>query len=162
MIVCNPLRNSLLLVGAQVCDPLIYCVWHVNFGWLSTNNPTWLQHVSSNICNFFDSFRYSFHTFDVQLFLVGAQVCEVCDPLIDCVWHVNFGWLSTNNSTWLQLVRSNICKKNCPLTSHFVPLSCSYCLPALSAVRYVTHWFLVFGMWISGDYQRTIRHDYRV
>ena len=37
MIVCNPLRNSLLLVGAQrreVCDPLISCVWHVNFGWL--------------------------------------------------------------------------------------------------------------------------------
>ena len=77
----------------------------MNFGWLSTNNPTWLQHVSSNICNFFDSFRYSFHVFDVQLFLVGAQVC---DPLISCVWHVNFGWLSTNNPTWLQYVSSII------------------------------------------------------
>jgi len=38
----------------EVCDLLIYCVWHVNFGWLWTNNPTWLQDVSSNIRNFFD------------------------------------------------------------------------------------------------------------
>jgi len=29
----------------------------------------------------------------------GAQLCEACDPLIDCVWHVNFWWLSTKNST---------------------------------------------------------------
>jgi len=32
------------------------------------------------------------------------QRLEVCHPLIDCVWHVNFGWLSTNNPTWLQQV----------------------------------------------------------
>ena len=102
--------------------------WHVNFGWLWTNNSTWLQRVSSNICNFFDSFRYSFHAFDVQLLLVGAQVC---DPLINYVWHVNFGWLSTNNPTWLQYVSSNICKYCCLLTSHFVPLSCNSCLSVL-------------------------------
>jgi len=59
--------HPLPFYGPQVCDPLIYCVWHANFGWISTNNPTWLQIVSSNICNFFDSFRYSFRAFDVQL-----------------------------------------------------------------------------------------------
>ena len=31
----------------------------------------------------------------------------------------------------------------------------------LSVLRYAIHWFLVFGMIISGGYQRTIRHDCR-
>jgi len=105
--------------------------------------------------------RPPFHAFDVQLWFVGAQVCE---PLIDCGWHVNFGWLSMNNPTWLQNVNSNTCKfqylqkRIASLTSHFVTLSCNSCLPAL---RYATHWFIVCGMWISGAYQRTIWHDYR-
>ena len=94
------------LVGAQVCDPLISCVWHVNFGWLSTNNPTWLQGVSSDFVTFFDSFRYSFHAFDLQLLFVGAQVC---DPLIDCFWACKFRWLSMNTPAWLQDVSFNIC-----------------------------------------------------
>ena len=113
MIVCNPLRISLLLVGAQVCDPLIYCVWHVIFGRL-WNNPTWLQNVSSNICKKIASSHYSFCTFDVQVFFCR---CSLCDPLISCVWHVTFGWLSTNNPAWLQYVSSNIFKK--VASSHF-------------------------------------------
>ena len=94
------------LYGAQrreVCDPLISCVWHVNFGWLSTNNPTSLQEVSSNICNFFDSFRYSLHAFDLQLFLVGAQRIE--SGLI-IFWHILDVFLTFNLScVFVQLVR---------------------------------------------------------
>ena len=104
------LRNSkVLFAGAQVCEPLIDCVWHVNFGWLSTNNPKWLQYVSSNICKKIASSHFSFCGFVVQLLFAGAQHREVCDPLISCVWHVNFGWLSSNNPTWLQRVSSIIC-----------------------------------------------------
>jgi len=112
---------QVFFVVPQVCDTLIYCVWHVNFGWLSTDNPTWLQDVSSNICNSLASSHWAFHVFDVQVFFVVPQLCEVCDPLIDCVWHVNFGWLSTNNLTWLQGVSSNICKKLPPHTTHCMP-----------------------------------------
>ena len=61
---------QVFFVVPQVCDTLIYCAWHVNFGWLSTDNPTWLQDVSSNICNSFASSHYSFEAFDLQLFLV--------------------------------------------------------------------------------------------
>jgi len=75
------LRNSKVLFARaqrrEVCDPLISCVWHVNFGWLSTNNPTWLQGVSSNICIFFASSHFWFHVFDVQLCFVGAQRGEM-------------------------------------------------------------------------------------
>jgi len=61
----------------EVCDTLIYCVWHVTFGWLWTNNSTWLQIVSSNICIFFASSHYWFHVFDVQLCFVGTQRGEM-------------------------------------------------------------------------------------
>ena len=64
-------------VVPQVCDPLIDCVWHVNIGWLSTNNPTWLQWVSSNIGDFVASSRYLFHAFDVPPLFVGAQRGEM-------------------------------------------------------------------------------------
>ena len=39
----------------------------MNFGWPWTNNSTWLQYVSSNIC--LASSHDSFHAFDVQVFL---------------------------------------------------------------------------------------------
>jgi len=77
---------------------------------------------------FFASSHYPFHGFDVQLCFVGAQRREVCDPLISCVWHVNFGWLSTNNSTWLQGVSSNICNFFDLLS---LPISCLWCATLL-------------------------------
>ena len=158
----------------QVCDPLIDCVWHVNFGWLSTNNPTWLQRVSSNICNFLTPFATHFMPLMCKSSFVGAQRREVCDPLIYCVWHVNFGWLSTNNLIWLQDVSSDIC--NFFASSHFpfhvyicnffdlfsLLISCLWCELCLLELRYANHWLIVFGMWISGGYQRTIWHDYRM
>jgi len=128
-----PLICQSAFVGAQVrdiCDALIDCVWHVTFGWLSTNTPIWPQPVSSNICNLWASCHYWFYVFDVQVFFVVPQVCET---LIDCVWHVNFGWLSTINPTWRQGVSSNFCKTLPPLTSHLVALSCNSCLSVLSA-----------------------------
>ena len=39
---------------------------------------------------------------------------------------------------------------------HTPPHSC------FTYLRYATHWLIVFGMWISGGYQRIIRHDYRM
>jgi len=99
------LRNSKVLF-ARAGDPLIECFGHANLVWLSTNNPACLQWVSSNICNFFSPPSLIISSFDVQVFFAGAQVC---DPLIYCVWHVNFGWLSTNNPTRLQGVSSKIC-----------------------------------------------------
>jgi len=90
------LRNSKVLFARaqrrEVCDPLIYCVWHVNFGWLWTNNPTWLQGVSSIFAIFLTSSHYWFHVFDVQLCFVGAQVLETW---LTCVcWHVTW-------NTWI-------------------------------------------------------------
>ena len=93
------LRNSKVLFARaqrrEVCDPLIYCVWHVNFGWLSTNNPTWLQGVSSNIFKKIVSSHFSFCGFVVQLLFARAQVCEVCDSLIYCVLACDF-WVAIN------------------------------------------------------------------
>ena len=67
---------QLFFAGAQVCDPLIDCVWHVNFGWLSTNNPTRLQGVSSNIYNFFVSYY-----FFCKSRLPPAEVNFLCDTV---------------------------------------------------------------------------------
>ena len=127
MIVCNPLRSSLLLVGAQVrevCDPLIDCVWHVNFGWLSTNNLIWLQDVSSDICNFFASSHYPFHVFDVQLCFVGDQVLETW---LTCVcWHVT-------SNTWI--VSIEIVRK-CLFNTRFFSFYFHLCLLRNSKVLF--------------------------
>ena len=90
------LRNSKVLFARaqrrEVCDPLIYCVWHVNFGWLWTNNPTWLQGVSSIFAIFLTSSHYWFHVFDVQLWFVGAQVSHwLCGKILTCSWYVACG-----------------------------------------------------------------------
>ena len=120
------LRNSKVLFAcAQVCEPLIDCVWHVNFGWLSTNNPTWLQHVSSNICKKIASSHFSFCGFVVQLFLVGAQRREVCDPLSDCFLACEF-WVAINE----QFDMTAVCKFQYlhflpPLTTRVHPFSMS-------------------------------------
>jgi len=200
------------LYGAQVCDPLIDCVWHVNFGWLSMNTPAWLQEVSSNICidlayshypfhvfdvqlcfcrcsgmrptnllclacefwvaineqsdmttecklqylQFFASCHYPFHVFDVKVFSVVPQVLET--------WLTCFHWHMARN-TWIvsiEIVRK--CLFNTRVFSYYFHLCCweiqKSCLPALSAARYATHWFIVFGMWLSGGCERTIRHVY--
>jgi len=38
---------------------------------------------------------------------------------------------------------------------------CAHTLSSFTDLRYATHWLIVFGMWISGGYQRTLRDDYR-
>jgi len=140
---------QLYFVCAQVCDPLINCVWHVNFGWLSTNNPTWLQHVSSNICNFFDIFHYPFHVFDVQLCFVGAQVC---DTLISCVWHVTFGWLWTNNPTCLQDVSSNICIFLASSHYWFYVFDVQLCFVGAQRGEMLIFIFLILTFWFWTDF----------
>ena len=98
MIVCNPLRISLSLVGAHVLETWLTCVcWHVTWN-------TWI---------------------------VSIQIaCK-------CLFNTRFTSFYSTCACWE------------------IPKSC---LPAL---RYATHWLIVIGMWLSGGYQRTIRHDNR-
>jgi len=145
----------------EVCHPLISCVLHVNFGWLSTNNPTWLQFVSSNICNFFDllslpisclwcatllcrcSARRNshFHFLDTNSLILIVFWCALC-------------WYFLRFRRWENL------KINVIFVCTHMRTPPHSCFTYLSAARYATHWFLVFGMWISGGYQRIIRHDH--
>jgi len=112
MIVCNPLRNSLSLVGAQREEMLIFVfliltlwIW-LDFGVRCVGIST-LQSVRKlqKKCPFCPHS----HSYMTPCPFRVPQRREVCDPLISCVWHVNVGWLSTNNPTWLQRVSSNIC-----------------------------------------------------
>jgi len=142
----------------QVCDTLIDCVWHVNFGWLSTNNPTWLQYVSANIFIFLAFSWSSILVFVCRLFLGGAQRHEVCDPLINCVLACSFRVAINEQFDMTTASKFEYLQFFCLLS---LLILCLWCVTLyLLVLRYATHWFLVFGMWISGGYQRTIRHYY--
>ena len=157
---CLLSNSKVLFARAQVCDPLIYCVWHVTFGWLSTITPAWLQGVSSNIWIDLASSHYPLYDVDVQLFFCRRSGMRPTDWFcLACEFRVAIneqsGMTTGRKFQYLQL-------KMPPLTSHFVCLMCNSCLSVLRYARYATHWLIVFGMWISGGYQWTFRHDYSV
>ena len=134
--------------------------WFLVFGmWLSGGYQRTIRHdytaCKFQYLQFFLTYsHYWFHVFDVQLCFVGAQVLE---RWLTCVcWHVTWN----TRIVFIEIARKCRSTRIFPL---FIATYASWeiqksCLPAL---RYVIHWFLVFGMWISGGYQRTIRHDYR-
>ena len=79
---------------------LTYACWHVTWN-------SWIFSIETVGKCLFNTrfFSYYFHLCllrNSKFLFARAQRREVCDPLISCVWHVTFGWLSTNNPTWLQ------------------------------------------------------------
>jgi len=90
MIVCNPLRNSLLLVGSQVLETWLTCVcWHVT--WNScivsmeiARKCLFNTRISLCIPLLISTFNYS----ETKVLFVRAQVSETW---LTCVcWHVTW------------------------------------------------------------------------
>ena len=154
MIVCNPLHNSLLLVGAQVWETWLTCFcWHVTW-------DSWIISIEiARKCLFNKRFSsFYFHLCLLRKSKVLFARAQVLEMWLTCFcWHVTW-------KTWI--VSIEIVRK-CLFNTHFSSFYFHLCYweiqkSCLPALRYATHWFLVFGMWLSGGYHRTIRHDYRL
>ena len=162
MIVCNPLRNSVLLVGAQSREMLIVffltlTVWFwsdFDMRCVGTFYASVGEKIQKN-CPF--CLHSPAYITPVSLLRTSGMrrtdfLCLACEFRVAINEHSG---MTTGRKFqylhWFGL-----------LSLPIVWLWCeTILLSALSAARYATHWFLVFGMWISGGYQRTIRHDCR-